>query len=83
MNLPKSKERQKLAFEKRMDMLIYAVHKKAEFTVHDIFEDAVSIQKMTIRNCLKDLMECGYLEKTSIYTFKATDFAKQLFGVAA
>lgn len=81
MNLPRSKERQKLAFEKRMDILVYAVHKQAEFKIKDVIADVIELSPSSVRFCLADLVECGYLEKTSIYTFKATDFAKQLFGV--
>ena len=78
-----SQNRSKSAFEKRMDILIYAVHTSADFTVKDIYERVVDCQVMTVRQCLKDLIECGYLIKTTIYTFKATEMAKQLFGVAA
>ena len=78
-----SQNRSKSAFEKRMDILIYAVHASADFTVKDIYERVVDCQVMTVRQCLKDLIECGYLIKTTIYTFKATDKAKQLFGVNA
>ena len=78
-----SQNRSKSAFEKRMDILIYAVHASADFTVKDIYERVVDCQVMTVRQCLKDLIECGYLIKTTIYTFKATEMAKQLFGVKA
>lgn len=78
-----SQNRSKSAFEKRMDILIYAVHASADFTVKDIYERVVDCQVMTVRQCLKDLIECGYLIKTTIYTFKATEMAKQLFGVNA
>lgn len=75
------KARSKTSFEKRMDILIYAAHSGVEFTVKDISEAVINSQIITIRNCLKDLIECGYLVKTTIYTFKATDMAKELFGV--
>ena len=78
-----SQNRSKSAFEKRMDILIYAVHASADFTVKDIYERVVDCQVMTVRQCLKDFIECGYLIKTTIYTFKATEMAKQLFGVKA
>ena len=77
------KARSKSAFEKRMDILIYAVHASADFTVKDIYERVVDCPVITIRQCLKDLIECGYLIKTTTYTFKATEMAKQLFGVMA
>lgn len=78
-----SQNRSKSAFEKRMDILIYAVHASADFTVKDIYERVVDCQVMTVRQCLKDLIECGYLIKTTIYTFKAMEMAKQLFGMTA
>ena len=78
-----SQNRSKSAFEKRMDILIYAVHASADFTVKDIYERVVDCPVITIRQCLKDLTECGYLIKTTTYTFKAAEMAKQLFGVMA
>lgn len=75
--------RTKTSFEKRLDVLIYAAHTQSEFTVRDISEAVLDCQIMTVRNCLKDLVELGYLVKTTVYTFKATDLAKQLFGVSA
>lgn len=36
-----------------------------------------------IRDCLIDLVKCGYLEKTTIYTYQATGKTKQLFRGAA
>ncbi|TCB62228.1 hypothetical protein [Acinetobacter terrae] len=73
--------RSQTAFEKRMDMLVFAAYATQEFTVKDIQNCVVDCQIMTIRRCLKDLIYCGYLIKTSIYTFKATEKTKQLFGV--
>lgn len=74
--------RSRSSFEKRMDILIFAAHSSREFTAKDIHECVVDCQVMTIRKCLKDLIESGYLEKTTIYTFKATEKSKQLFGVS-
>lgn len=75
------KDRTAASFQKRFDILVYAAHSGCEFTVKDISEAVISSQLMTIRNCLKDLIKCGYLVKPTIYTFKATEMAKQLFGV--
>jgi predicted transcriptional regulator of viral defense system len=71
----------KIMFASRMDILIYAAHLKRTFTVRDVFNDVIDAHRMTIRNCLRDLIECGYLEKVSIYDFQATHKAKELFGV--
>ena len=75
------KQRAKSAFEKRLDILVYAAHKGCEFTVKDISDAVLESHLITIRRCLADLIECGYLVKTTVYKFKATDMAKQLFGV--
>lgn len=76
-------KRSQSSFEKRLDVLIYAAHTQAEFTVRDISEAVLDCHLMTVRECLKDLVDLGYLVKTTIYTFKATDMAKELFGVKA
>ena len=68
-------------FENRLDILIFAAHSRSTFTVADIFEAVLEAQRVTIRKCLKDLVNAGYLEKVTIYDYKATDKAKQLFGV--
>ncbi|MCA4788969.1 hypothetical protein IF085_01695 [Acinetobacter towneri] len=66
-----------------MDILIFAVHAKREITVTDIAQCVLSCSRMTIRNCLKDLVCSGYMAKTSIYTYTATNKTKELFGVGA
>ena len=70
-------------FENRLDILIYAVHTPGSFNVTDVFEAVLDSMRTTIRRCLKDLVEVGYLEKVSIYDLKATDKAKALFGAKA
>lgn len=70
-------------FENRLDILIFAAHSRSTFTVSDIFEAVLEAQRVTIRKCLKDLVNAGYLEKVTIYDYKATDKAKQLFGAQA
>lgn len=69
-------------FENRLDILIFAVRAKS-FSVTDVFEAVLDTSRTTIRNCLKDLIESGYVEKLSIYDFQATQKAKELFGVMA
>lgn len=70
-------------FQNRFDILIFAVHSKKTFNVLDIFEAVIDAKRVTIRNCLKDLINAGYLEKVTIYDYRATEKAKQLFGVKA
>lgn len=67
-------------FENRLDILIYAAHAKRTFNVTDVFEAVIDAKRVTIRNCLRDLISAGYLEKVTIYDYKATEKAKQLFG---
>lgn len=70
-------------FENRLSILIFAAHSKKTFNVSDIFEAVIDAKRVTIRNCLKDLINAGYLEKVTTYDYKATEKAKQLFGVKA
>lgn len=74
------KKRARNSFEKRLDILIFSVHSKREITVTDVLSCVLETTRMTARACLNDLVACGYLEKTTIYKFKATEKAKQLFG---
>ncbi|WP_180035567.1 MULTISPECIES: hypothetical protein [unclassified Acinetobacter] len=76
-----SRDRARSAFEKRLDILILAAHAGCEITVTDVLEAALETSRMTARACLNDLVECGYLVKTTIYAYQATEQCKQLFGV--
>ncbi|MEN3979055.1 hypothetical protein [Acinetobacter sp. CWB-B33] len=79
---PKSdRDRARNSFEKRLDVLVFIVHAGCEITVTDVLDSVLETTRMTARACLNDLVSCGYLEKTTIYKFKATEKAKQLFGV--
>lgn len=69
-------------FQNRFDILMFAV-RAGVFNVTDIFEAVLDTSRMTIRNCLKDLVDSGYIEKLTILDFRATEKAKQLFGVKA
>jgi DeoR/GlpR family transcriptional regulator of sugar metabolism len=73
--------RSRTSFEKRMDILIFAIRASKDITVKSIFENVLDCTNMTIRACLKDLVKSGYLEQTSIWTYRPTERAKQLFGV--
>ncbi|NUF61556.1 hypothetical protein HUN33_00435 [Acinetobacter bereziniae] len=68
-------------FENRFDILMFAAH-TTTFNVTDIFEAVLDASRMTIRKCLSDLIESGYIEKLSVYDFQATAKTKQLFKVA-
>lgn len=70
-------------FENRFDILLFAVHTPDQFRVGDISTCVLGATKWTIRRCLNDLVEIGYLERTANNKFKATGMAKELFGVKA
>lgn len=74
-------DRARSCFEKRMDILIFAAHATRDITVKSVFENVLDSTSITIRACLKDLVNSGYLEQTSIWTYKPTERTKQLFGV--
>lgn len=73
----------KNTFERRLDILIFAAYASKPFTVKDIYECVMDGSSQRIRDCLIDLVKCGYLEKTTIYTYQATGKTKQLFRGAA
>ncbi|MCH7391843.1 hypothetical protein [Acinetobacter dispersus] len=68
------------AFENRFQILVYAAHSNS-FRVSDVALDVVNASNNAIRNYLKDLMQLGYVERHTIYDYRATDVAKGLFGV--
>ena len=68
-------------FENRFQILVYAAHSNS-FRVSDIALDVVSASNNTIRNYLKDLIKLGYVERHTIYDYRATELAKGIFGVA-
>ncbi|WP_312056879.1 hypothetical protein [Acinetobacter courvalinii] len=68
------------AFENRFQILVYAAHSNS-FRVSDVALDVVNASNNAIRNYLKDLMQLGYVERYTIYDYRATDVAKGLFGV--
>lgn len=81
--IPKpSRERARNSFEKRLDILVFIVHAGCEISVTDVLDSVLETTRMTARACLNDLVSCGYLEKSTIYKFKASEKAKQLFGVS-
>lgn len=69
------------AFENRFQILVYAAHSNS-FRVSDVALDVVNASNNAIRNYLKDLMQLGYVERFTIYDYRATEVAKGLFGVA-
>ncbi|AYA04612.1 hypothetical protein BEN74_18690 [Acinetobacter sp. WCHAc010034] len=68
-------------FERRMGILIFAVHAPAPFSITDIQGAVLDTGAQSIRTYLLDLMSLGYVERETIWTYQATDKTKQLFGV--
>lgn len=66
-------------FERRLDILIYSAYATTAFTVKDIFDRVFEAQIQVVRSCMTDLVKTGYLEKVSVYKYRATDKTKQLF----
>lgn len=69
-------------FESRLSILIYAAHRPDPFRVSDVILDVVHSSSQAVRKMLCELIDLGYIEKTTIYDYRATNFTKQLFGVA-
>lgn len=70
----------KVIFDNRFSIMVFAAH-SASFTIKDVQEAVIDINRQAVRKCLIDLMELNLLERVSITTYKATNKAKQLFGV--
>lgn len=69
------------SFVRRMDILIFVTHAEKAITIRELCESVLDASQSTVRACLKDLMEAGYLERESVWTYMPTQKAKQLFGV--
>lgn len=80
-----ARDESKNTFEKRLDILIFAVHSNRNITVTDVIDCVIDCvietTRMTARKCLNDLVEIGYLEKVDIYRYKASAKSNELFGV--
>ena len=68
-------------FEKRMVILCFAVRTSGLFSISDIQGSGIDAGANSIRTCLLDLMSLGYVERVTVWTYRATGKAKQLFGV--
>lgn len=67
--------------EKRLMVLSFAVHSSTLFSISDIQRNVMNASNSSIRTYLLDLMSIGYVERVTVWTYRATDKAKQLFGV--
>ncbi|AOA58258.1 hypothetical protein [Acinetobacter larvae] len=70
------------SFEKRLDIIIYAVHATKPFMRKDIALHVINASLHTASNCLTDLVELGYLKRVSIYHYEATEMARALFSTS-
>lgn len=78
--MSKKENRSLDSFNRRMDILIFIVHSDKAVTIKKLSESVLDASVNTVRACLKDLIEAGYVERESVWTFMPTNKAKQLFG---
>ena len=77
INVPKTAEQ----FEVRLGVLRYVAHANQAVSIADIQTAETDKSAPLIRGYLTDLLKLGYVEKESIWTYVATEKARQLFGV--
>jgi predicted transcriptional regulator len=68
-------------FEVRLGLLRFIAHLNNTACISEIQEAEIDKSPQVIRGYLADLIQLGYVKKDSIWTYSATDRAKQLFGV--
>jgi hypothetical protein len=68
-------------FELRLGLLRYIAHLNRSVSISEIQEAEIDKSPRIIRGYLADLIQLGYVQKASIWTYGATEKAKQLFGV--
>lgn len=72
--------RQVKAFENLFNIVLYATHNNV-FTIKDLGECVLDAPSNTIQNYVQGLIKFGYLEKDSLITYKATEYAKDIINV--
>jgi predicted transcriptional regulator of viral defense system len=82
MSNQKKQLQAKVIFENRFSIVLFAA-RSSTFSIKDVQEAVIDIDRQSVRRCLVDLMDLNLLERVSIKTYKATEKAKQLFGVTA
>lgn len=68
-------------FELRLGLLRYIAHLNRSVSISEIQEAEIDKSPQIIRGYLADLIQLGYVQKASVWTYGATEKAKQLFGV--
>ncbi|WON79130.1 hypothetical protein OK024_09080 [Acinetobacter sp. UGAL515B_02] len=68
-------------FDRRFAIVIYAANQEGTFRTRDISESVVHCSTNAARLYLLDLMELGYIERVTIYEYKATQMLKDLFNI--
>lgn len=69
-------------FNRRFAIVIYAANQEGTFRTRDISETVVQCSTNAARLYLLDLIELGYIERVTIYEYKATQMLKELFNIA-
>ncbi|WP_151711230.1 hypothetical protein [Acinetobacter junii] len=71
-----------IAFDRMLSVLIYAAFASKPFTVSDVVSYVIDENKSVAYQCMKQLVDAGYLEKVTIRNYQATQKTKELFGGA-
>ena len=69
-----------MSFQRRFDVALYAV-RAGVFKRSDIMSDVLDGNRYQVERIIHDLIEVGFLERHTKRTYRATEYAKQLFGV--
>lgn len=64
------------------DIMFYAVRAHSSFKVSDITKDVTGSSPRYVQRYLKSMIDLGYIEKEGCSKYKATNFAKEMCGVA-
>ena len=67
-------------FELRLGLLRYIAHLNRSVSISEIQEAEIDKSPQIIRGYLADLIQLGYVQKASVWTYSATEKTKQLFG---
>ena len=65
--------------EHSIDILFYAVRATKPFKLSELRKDVIEPTKTKAYSIILILMNLGYIEKVSCYTYQATDFAEEMF----
>ena len=76
-----NKQCTKTTFEDQMNLLLFACHASAPFTVKDVQEAVMEFHRNTVYSLLQKFVEWNYLERISTNHYCATQYAKDIMNV--